>query len=166
MDIKPWMKDDEIKFLLSFLQKEDIMLEWGCGGSTVEFSRYVKEYHSIEHNQDWYKKIKKILEDQQHVFMYCIPNDLPRDLIFGPSKYEEFETYIQYVNILNKKFNKVLIDGRGRQWCAKKVLSYLDDDAIVFIHDFGIPGRERYNSVLEHYSIIGKKDSLVALKKK
>ena len=169
--ITTFMRDDEREFLLSFLQKDDVMLEFGCGGSTIEFSQHVKEYHSIEHSQNWYEQIKKFLENQQNIFMYYIPNDIPRTIEFGPSKYEEFKTYIQYVNVINKKFNKVLIDGRGRQWCAEEVIPYLDENAIVFIHDFGTDHlgrdiRKRYNSVLKYYSIIGKVCSLVALKKK
>ena len=102
---------------------------------------------------------------KQNLQIYHIPSDLPRDRIFGPSKYEEFVTYINYVDTINKKSDKVLIDGRGRQWCAEKVINYLNQDAIVFMHDFGVPGKERYNSVLNHYTIIGKVKDLVALKK-
>ena len=77
----------------------------------------------------------------------------------------EFVTYINHVDLLGKKFDKVLIDGRARQWCAEKVLKYLKDDAVVFLHDFERPGRERYNSVLNYYTVIGKVGTLVALKK-
>ena len=45
---QPWMSKQEIDLILSFLNKEDIMLEYGCGGSTMFFPNYVKEYYSIE----------------------------------------------------------------------------------------------------------------------
>jgi len=141
------------------------MLEWGSGGSTLYFCDMVREYHSIEHDLKWYETVADHTKEKQNLQIYHIPSDLPRDRIFGPSKYEEFVTYINYVDTINKKFDKVLIDGRGRQWCAEKVINYLNQDAIVFMHDFGVPGRERYNSVLNHYTIIGKVKDLVALKK-
>jgi|TARA_R110001583_G_scaffold17957_11_gene72161 hypothetical protein len=164
--IGPWMSEKEINFLSSFLEPSDIMLEWGCGGSTLKFSQNVKEYYSIEHNKDWYNKIKNILSPKENIFMHYVPNDLPRKLVYGPSKYEEFVTYIKHVSTLNTRFNKVLIDGRGRQWCAEEVLPFLAPDAIVFLHDFGKPDRARYNSVLNFYSKIAQADTLIALKAK
>ena len=166
IELVPWMDDNEIEFLLSLLKPTDVMLEWGCGGSTLCFSKAVKEYYSIEHNEEWYKKISDHLKENENIFMYHIPTDIPRKLKFGPSSYHEFVTYINHVDFIDKKFDKVLIDGRARQWCAEKVKNYLNDDAIVFLHDFGKPDRERYNSVLNHYIVINKVGTLVALKKK
>ena len=165
IELLPWMEEDEINFLSSFLNSNDTMLEWGCGGSTLYFSKIVKEYYSIEHTKDWYEKIKNYPKNKENVFMHYVPSDVPRKLKFGPSQRHEFVTYINHVDLLGKKFDKVLIDGRARQWCAEKVLKYLKDDAVVFLHDFERPGRERYNSVLNYYTVIGKVGTLVALKK-
>ena len=44
---KPWMDDSEINTIIKYLNKEDIMLEWGSGGSTNYFPQFVKEYYSI-----------------------------------------------------------------------------------------------------------------------
>ena len=38
---KPWMSDDEISTITKYLDKNGIMLEYGCGGSTVYFCDYV-----------------------------------------------------------------------------------------------------------------------------
>ena len=46
---KPWMHDSEINLIIAFLNKEQSMLEWGCGGSTMLFSKYVKKYYSKIH---------------------------------------------------------------------------------------------------------------------
>jgi hypothetical protein len=165
INISPWMSEEEIEFLSSFLSPEDSMLEWGCGGSTLTFSKMVKEYHSIEHNQSWYKEIKNYLKNDKNITMHHVPADIIRGGKVFSAKYDEFVTYINYAQVINKKFDKVLIDGRGRQWCAEKILDYLNPDAIVFLHDFGVRGRERYNSVLNYYTVIGKAGTLVALKK-
>ena len=165
IELAPWMSDEEIEFLSSFLKPDDVMLEWGCGGSTLCFSKLVKQYYSIEHNKDWFDKINTHLKTNNSITMYHVPPDIITDKKFGPSNYDEFITYINYVNVIGKKFDKVLIDGRARQWCAGKIVDFLNDDALVFLHDFGKPDRDRYNSVLNYYTIVGKVGTLVALKK-
>ena len=37
----------EIDLIQSYLNDKKIMLEYGCGGSTTIFPKYVKEYYSI-----------------------------------------------------------------------------------------------------------------------
>ena len=124
--------------------------------------QFVKEYHSVEHDGKWSLMVmdmaKKAYGDLK--FNY-VPQNKDRS---EPTKREEFKDYIEVVHKINKKFDRVLIDGRARQWCAIEVLPYLTDDAVVFIHDF--VDRERYFGVLDHYFIIEVVESLVVLKKK
>lgn len=163
----PWMSTEEINLIESFLKPNMTMLEWGSGGSTIKFSQKVSKYYSIEHVKDWYTKVNKELVNlklDNKVNNFLIEPDYPRTL---PTKYREFKTYIEYVDQLNIMFDVVLIDGRARAQCAKKVLKYLKDDAVVFIHDFW--ARPQYHSVLEFYEEVAsvKHDqSLVTLKKK
>ena len=35
------------------------MLEYGCGGSTTIFPKYVKKFYSIEHNLDWFWNVQQ-----------------------------------------------------------------------------------------------------------
>lgn len=132
----PWMSHLEINLIEKYLEIDKVMLEWGSGGSTVTFSQKVKEYYSIEHVKDWYEKVDKFLEEKDYkskVFNYLIEPDLPRTI---PTKYDEFKTYIEFVGTLNKKFDIVLIDGRARVDCAKYVIPYLNENAVVFVHDY------------------------------
>ena len=69
--------------------------------------------------------------------------------------------------VLKKKFDLVLIDGRARPQCAEKVIPYLSDDAVVFIHDFW--KRPDYSWVLNLYDeveSIKNGQSIVALRLK
>ena len=61
--MKIWMSEEEINLIVSSLKPNDIMLEWGSGGSTVNFPQYVKKYYSIEHDESWYQDVKKELPD-------------------------------------------------------------------------------------------------------
>jgi len=59
--MKPWMTDKQISIISSYLNPSFTMLEWGCGGSTLTFSKLVKNYYSIEHNLEWYRRVRILL---------------------------------------------------------------------------------------------------------
>jgi len=77
----------EIDLIQSYLSDKKVMLEFGCGGSTTIFPRYVKEYYSIEHNLDWYWKVQEeIIKDKlDNVNVHLC--DIPKGV---PTKREEF----------------------------------------------------------------------------
>ena len=185
-EIVTWMHEKEVEMMVKYLKEKpnSVMLEWGCGGSTLHFPKYVDKYVSIEHNLDWYVDVKKAIDgnDINNIEFYLV--DIPKGV---PTKREEFydkwtteihdlsklgmntipaldyciypkDKYIwmDYIDIVDeipiKKYDFVLIDGRARSDCAFKALQYIDDESIVFIHDFW--GREEYHAVLEYYDVI------------
>ena len=68
-EMKPWMMEDQIKLVekifLSFGKKKINALEWGAGGSTLYFTRFLENHgidynwYSIEHRVKWYNIIEK-----------------------------------------------------------------------------------------------------------
>jgi hypothetical protein len=59
----PWYSYDSIKFLENFLQKNHHVFEYGCGASTLFFSKRVKFLTGIETDITWLKIIEqKIIE--------------------------------------------------------------------------------------------------------
>lgn len=176
------------------------MLEYGSGGSTLLFSKYVKAYYSIEHNLDWYFEVRKKLVDNdvRNVVQYL--NDYPKgraevylsfydkwsELIKlvsneklnnynGITDYlnpREMYVWYDYVNSIDKfnipRYDFVFIDGRSRINCAQKVLNYIDENSLVFIHDF-FP-RQEYNVVFKFYeevdSVRDTEQTIIVLKKK
>jgi hypothetical protein len=164
-NIKIWMSNGEINLIKKYLNPNMTMLEWGSGGSTLEFSKLVKEYISIEHDHAWYLKIKKELNNRNlnNVDYHYIPNDLPRS--YPHTKEEEFRSYIDLPWTFPNPYHYdvVLIDGRGRNWCAEYIRDLLNPQAIVFIHDWDRP---KYHEVLQWYKIIDQCDKLVALQVK
>ncbi len=151
---KPYMEDNEIKLIEYYLNTNDTMFEWGSGGSTLWFSKFVKKYYSIEHDLLWYKKVKNDIfySDRFNINYYFVKNNLPRTY---PTKPKEFTDYIKCVETVlkDKKVDKVLIDGRVRVSCAKAILPYLNINSLVFIHDWV---RKRYHKVLDWYDIINE----------
>lgn len=173
---QPWMSGKEIALIKSFLNKEDIMLEYGCGGSTMFFPQYVKEYHSIESDESWANSVKKNMP--KNVTMHCVPVIRPDDpnqkhavkwdQLYTTKMYHAYKNYIETGSKIGKTFSKILIDGRARPQCARYMYDFIDQDCIIFLHDWH-PCRTHYRSVLEKYKIIKEINSgqcLVALSKK
>jgi len=165
MPIKPWMTEEEISLIKSYLKKDKTLFEWGVGGSTVEFSNYVKEYYSVEHDFDWYNIVFKNAGENVHLF-YIPPNtsNLEWFPVFEEGKASDFKSYIKFVNNIasfGKKFDLVLVDGRARVDCAVEILPHLEKDAVIFIHDFD---REYYWKILKYYEIVSVTDKMAALR--
>jgi len=162
---RPWMHDREIELIRNHLDWQDTVLEWGGGGSTVYFPKFTnKKYYSIEHDKEWAEELKSQLPP--NVDLHYVPWDAPRTI---PTQRSQFETYISHVDTLGvDKFDKVLIDGRARGWCAEYVLKYLHKDSIIFMHDFW--ERPQYHVVFEWYdevdSVKDTPQTIVALKPK
>jgi hypothetical protein len=178
---KPWMDEKEIALIRKYLQPGHIMLEWGSGGSTFYFSQFVQKYYSIESDQKWGKIIRrrvlwsefwvKVLRGRKEPKIIYHPVKMPVRPRTIPTRYEDYRDFIERVDHLGvKRFDVVLIDGRGRDHCAKKILDYIDEKSVVFIHDYFMPGREYYSEVLQWYDILeavtDTPQTLVALRKK
>jgi len=197
-----WMDQKEIDMVIKYLDKnsESIMLEYGCGGSTLLFSKYVNKYISIEHNLDWYIEVQDSIKSNNlnHIDSYLI--DVPKEVPTSKKRfYDKWSTEIHklskeglntipdleycidpknryvwadYIDAVDEigieKYDFVFIDGRARADCAFKVLNYIDNNSVVFIHDFW--PRKQYHGVLNYYDVIDKVDdttqTLVALRKK
>ena len=71
----------EIDLIQSYLSDKKIMLEYGCGGSTTIFPRYVKKYYSIEHNLDWFWNVQQEIYndklDNVEIHLCDIPKGVP-----------------------------------------------------------------------------------------
>lgn len=160
---RPYMKKAEWEFLKSYLTTDDIMLEYGSGSSTMCISPLVKELWSIEHHLEWFNKVSSMTKDMDNVKLFYIPQDKPRT---HPTKPEEFETYINWIKDKDIKFDKVLVDGRARTWCAEAVLKKLSTDHVVFLHDYNLSERPYYKRITEFYNIIDKSHTMIALRKK
>jgi len=201
-EINLWMDPKEKELIEKYIkQKPDsTMLEWGCGGSTLTFSKEVKHYVSIEHNLDWYINVQDTIKSKGltnidfhlvdvskevptakkefydkwsteiHELSKVATNNIPDlEYCIYPKNRFVFHEYIDWVERLETKiYDFVLIDGRARADCAFKILNYIDENSIVFIHDYW--KRPQYQVITEYYDVIDSvQDTLqtiVALKKK
>lgn len=159
--MKPWMSEKEIQKIISYLKPEHSMLEYGCGGSTLKFSKSVKKYYSIEHNKEWFDKIQKQkLPNTEMQFVARHSDTSGKNRIISTSweelenssRYKDFKEYIQSATKFNTEFDAVLIDGRARPESAKFIFPLLKDDGVLFLHDYF--QRKHYHVIESHYTLI------------
>lgn len=162
---RPLMHEHEYKFIEKYLNKDDVLLEYGSGNSTIYFSGIVNKVISIEHDIDWINSIKKVINayDIKNIELHYKAAHTPDP---KPCRYAQFKDYIHYAETNNFKFNRALIDGRARKYCAKYIYNIIDENTIVFIHDFNRPD---YQMSLKYYDLLDittEGQGIAALKKK
>lgn len=112
----PWITLPFIHFINDRLNKEMSVFEYGSGSSTHYFAGKVKEVFSVEHNPDWYKKVKDSLESNCTLYH----KDLDKS----------YENSISQPNI---KFDLILVDGRKRVECIKTGINYLSESGVLIL---------------------------------
>ena len=171
---RPLMHEHEYKFIERYLKREDVLLEYGAGNSTLYFSDFVKKLISLEHDVDYYNQIKKCIDGYgaDNVELYHVEPTIKDTKV---KRYDQLKDYIEFPVKKEFKFNKILIDGRARKECALFLSDHISNDDVVFIHDFNSNNIEGYiddnyhNEILAKYDIIEfeqRGQGIVALKKK
>jgi len=156
----PEMTQEEFEFLASHLNPTDVMIEYGSGHSTPNLAPRVRELWTVDHHKVWYSKVKTMCKEFENVKHILVPLDKDRvvpkswknnpDAKFGyPTPFECVRTYSTWILTQTKKFDKVLIDGRGRQWVAQFVMNNLAHEHDLFVHDY--IDRERYFVIEKFY---------------
>ncbi|CAF0930416.1 unnamed protein product [Adineta steineri] len=153
-----YMSAEERNIIRLYLNKSHTMLEYGSGYSTLYFSQFVNAYYSIEHNEQWYKTIKSLIDHspiissiiKKYILIHINPGYKGWLGGYSEGNKIQFHGYIHAVHSLNViKFDRVLIDGRARVDCAFEISSYLDKNSIIFVHDYS--NRDHYFNISKKY---------------
>jgi len=162
----PWYTYPAIAFLKDILTKDDRVLEYGAGYSSLFYNRYVGYLTSIDHDLEWAQKIankdptirievatestKIHLDAIEHVkqFIYTFPqirsDDIQHDLMHGLANHE-YAGYASQIFYKEKGFyNIVVIDGMARALCAYLAVQQLNDDAYIILDN---SDRWQYNNI-------------------
>jgi len=113
----PWLTYPFINFIESRLTQDLRVFEYGCGNSTIWFSKRVSEMISLEHDSSWAQRISPQLPSNSKIIV--------RDLSDG------------YVEEISKHglFDIVIIDGRMRLECGHQSLNSLSPNGVVIWDD-------------------------------
>lgn len=123
----PWMTYPAIDFLKSRIGKEMSIFEYGCGESTLWWSKRVKEVISVEHDRVWYGNIAAKIPENVNL--------LQIDLEYGGR-------YSSIISDYRDCFDIIVIDGRDRVNCARNCLGALKKDGVIIWDN---SDREEYN---------------------
>jgi len=190
-DITLWMDPSERDLIIRYLQQtpDSIMLEWGSGGSTVLFPKYVKTYISIEHNLDWYIDVRDKLHLAGLENIKQILIDMPK------GRYEVYDAFYNkwkdYLHLVSKEEDNNLPDLDD---CISPHARYIWNEYVCSIDTIGVKcydyilidgrariecaykaldyistdsvvfihdffKRERYHPVLKYYDVVDKVDN-------
>jgi hypothetical protein len=150
------MLDDEIEPLFSTLltlPDDAVIVEWGCGGSTLEFVKRLRadqELISIEHLALWYDKVKAELDTLPdrgaRVSLLLIPVDYYEPIQFGGALEETPAGCSAYLSppINFEMVDMVFVDGIARGAALALIRRRCKPGTKVFLHDW--VGREAWYS--------------------
>jgi hypothetical protein len=153
----PWLNFDTKEWLDKNLNKEMVVFEYGCGGSTLYFAPRVKKIISVEHDQAWYAVVKEKLVTRGFTNheLYCYPPEnasintnilhLSSDKQYFINK--SFQKYIEKINSYpDNYFDLIIVDGRARNGCINNLIPKIKNNGYVLLDN---SEREEYKPSLE-----------------
>lgn len=146
----PWITFPAIKYLENYLKRDMRVFEYGSGGSTLFFAQIVKGVISVEHDLNWFKKIRDevILKKYNNVNLINICPVLDSNSEWYYYSYNanysnmSFKEYVQEIlNYPDNYFDIVFIDGRARTGCFIESIQKLRKGGLIVWDD---TDRDRY----------------------
>ncbi len=135
----PWVTYSFIDFISERLNKDFSIFEFGSGNSTLFFAERVKNVTTVEHNADWYNKLKEKLPG--NVELILSKSDLKEDYLDGLKKSD-------------KNYDIIFIDGIHRVGCCYTAVNHLTDNGVIILDD---SEREEYKEGIEYLKSKGFK---------
>jgi len=164
--VRPLMQSKEVAIIIEILKRKNPkrVLEWGAGYSTIFFSRYLSseaKWIAVEHDKEWYIRIKRLVYDPKIMIFYVPPNHIPWTDPYEDGSFSDLRDYVKFPEKLNEKFDLIIIDGRARKFCLIHALKFLKNDGIVILHD---SNRKYYHEPfkLYNYQVLFKDSRQVA----
>ncbi len=123
----PWLTKAANAILSSYLGRSDAGLELGSGRSTVWLAKRIRHLISLEHNEVWYHKVRRMLKDNalDNVDLHLIPAEEQKD---GKPRYVAFVDGLPLNSI-----DFALVDGAHRGLCALSALERIRPGGLLII---------------------------------
>lgn len=135
----PWVTYSFIDFITDRIQKSQYVFEFGSGNSTIFYAKRTKKVVSVEHDKDWFEKIKSSVPSNSELVF--------SDLEYG-GKYSKIPLGYSH------KFDLIIVDGRDRVNCCKNCLEALTETGVVILDD---SEREQYQPAIDFLMVKGFK---------
>lgn len=131
-DKTPWIVYPAKRWLDFHLTSDMSVFEWGSGGSTIYFSKRVKQLISIEHDPTWFSRVMNRLKAENYSnYKYYLSEGKkienlnvdfknPYSYYSSDPNYQQmsFENYVKSIDAFEDNyFDLIFIDGRARPSC-------------------------------------------------
>lgn len=116
----PWFTYPCIDFLSQRLNINLNVFEFGSGNSTLFFAKKVKSIYSVEHNTEWFNKIKTSLPDNSKLTHV---------------ESNSSDQYIEPIKMGEEKFDIIIVDGIFRNECLIESINRLTEQGIIILDD-------------------------------
>ncbi len=116
----PWNTYPFLSFIEPRLKNEFDVFEYGSGNSTIWYAKKVRSIVAIEHDKEWYEKVKSTLPQNAEVIL---------------SSESDAEIYGSEIVKQYKKFHIVIIDGIFRNESLSASIDYLTEDGVIVFDD-------------------------------
>lgn len=139
--ILPWCTYSYIYFIRERLNENLSIFEYGSGSSTIFYSNFVKSIVSVEHDSQWFQKIKNLVPKNVDILL------VPIGLDFG-------ESYAKSIYSKDEKYDIIIVDGRYRVKCVIEAAAYLTDIGVIILDN---SERSKYEEAKVYVKNIGFK---------
>jgi hypothetical protein len=161
-DKNPRLSIGAISWFEKHLNKKMQLFEYGSGGSTLFFSEKVKKLVSVEHDKNWFDRIKKSLKKNNTTntsYLLIIPQKGKNNEFSSSLKEYKNCNFKKYTKSITKfpdnSFDVVLVDGRARLSCLKEAIPKVKKEGYLILDN---SERPKYQEAFKLLSKYEKKD--------
>lgn len=112
----PWYTYPAIDYLNQIDLSGKVVFEYGCGFSTLYWARKTSHVFSVDHNEEWYNRIKKMLPENATLYYL---NDL--------------DQYQNFCRVNNKMYDIIIIDGKRRYMSCLAAIDQIKEDGFIIL---------------------------------
>lgn len=105
----PWYTYPAIEYLNNLDFSDKNIFEYGSGNSSIFWSNKAKSVISIEHDKEWFEKVKLHLNKNQSLHLK-----------------DNSEEYEESILSTDKKFDVIVIDAIRRNFCAELIKNHIN----------------------------------------
>lgn len=132
----PWMTYPAIEFLTKTITKDHDIFEFGCGASTLFFSKRVRKVCGLETNPQWLNITQTMLKKEK---ADNVDITLMEDGFDNPA-------YENFAKNMGPKFDFIIVDSLKRFKCVQNSIHALKPNGILILDD---SERKSYRKMFE-----------------
>lgn len=128
----PWFSYPALQWLASVLRGSEHVFEYGCGNSTVWFSRHVAAVVSVEHDDNWIRQQRtRVGGNVEFIHRTCSGDE---DWASGDDPYVD-----ALAGYPTGRFDLVIVDGMARNSCVHAAINHLPDAGMIILDNADRP---------------------------